>query len=107
MSCCGGFSTSTKTVTEPVTGPSTHTVDLSWTASTTPDVTGYNVYRAVYTSSCGSFSKINAALIGSTSYKDSDVNDGTAYCYATTAVDTSNQESGYSNVVSDIQIPAS
>jgi hypothetical protein len=31
---------------------------------------------------------------------------GTSYCYATTGVDTSNQESGYSNVVSNVQIPA-
>jgi fibronectin type 3 domain-containing protein len=42
----------------------------------------------------------------STLYTDSVVVDGTSYCYATTAVDSSNQESGYSNIVSNIQIPA-
>src|SRR5215831_16033153 len=70
---CGGVSTSTKTVTG--TGPpaSTHTVDLSWVASTSADVTGYNIYRAVYSSACGPLSKINTALVATTSYTDSTV----------------------------------
>jgi len=38
-------------------------------------------------------------------YVDANVADGTKYCYATTAVNTSSQESGYSNVVSNVQIP--
>jgi fibronectin type 3 domain-containing protein len=42
----------------------------------------------------------------STLYTDSSVTNGSVYCYATTAVDTSNIESGYSNVVSNVQIPA-
>jgi hypothetical protein len=79
---------------------------LSWTASTSSDLSGYNIYRAVYTTSCGSFTKINAALNASVTYTDTVVVDGTNYCYATTAVNTSNEESGYSNIVSDVQIPA-
>ena len=54
----------------------------------------------------GSFSKVNSTLDTSTLYTDSTVVNSTSYCYATTAVDTSNQESGYSNVVSNVQIPA-
>jgi hypothetical protein len=104
---CAGVSTSTKTVTVTGTGASTHTVDLSWVASTSADVMGYNVYRAVYSDACGSLSKINTVLVATTSYTDSTVTNGTSYCYATTAVDTSNRESGYSNIVSDVQIPAS
>ena len=107
MTGCAGFSRSTKTVTDPGTGSSTHTVNLSWNASTSADVRGYNVYRAVYTNSCGAFSKINPMPIASTLYVDSEVKDGASYCYATTAIDTSDQESGYSNIVVDIQIPAS
>jgi fibronectin type 3 domain-containing protein len=42
----------------------------------------------------------------STSYTDSVVVNGTSYCYAATAVDSSNQESGYSNIASNVQIPA-
>jgi fibronectin type 3 domain-containing protein len=79
---------------------------LTWNASTSPNISGYNIYRAVYVSSCGGYSKVNGATLDSaTTYTDSAVTDGTNYCYATTAVDSTNAESGYSNVVSDVQIP--
>jgi fibronectin type 3 domain-containing protein len=103
---CAGTSKSPNPPTDPGVGSSTHTVGLSWTASVSSDVRGYNVFRAVYTNSCGSFSRINIALITNTSYTDSNVDSGASYCYATTAVDISNLESGYSNVVTDVQIPA-
>ncbi|MGA7513848.1 MAG: fibronectin type III domain-containing protein [Candidatus Sulfotelmatobacter sp.] len=104
---CGGWSSSTSaTPTGPgATTPSTHTVNLSWTASTSSEVSGYNIYRATYTDSCGSFSKINYTANTSTSYTDSEVADGTSYCYATTAVNTRNEESGYSNIAINVQIP--
>jgi len=99
----------TSTTTETLTGtgvqPSTHSVALSWNASSSQNISGYNVYRASYTTSCGSFSKINNVLDTGTLYTDLSVTNGSAYCYATTAVDTSNVESGYSNIVSNIQIP--
>jgi fibronectin type 3 domain-containing protein len=81
-------------------------VSLTWNASSSTDVSGYNIYRAPYTSTCGSFAKINPSLNAGTAYTDSNVTDGSSYCYAATTVDTSNNESGYSNIVSDIQIPA-
>ncbi|MGC1450310.1 MAG: choice-of-anchor D domain-containing protein [Candidatus Sulfotelmatobacter sp.] len=97
------------TTTEALTGTGTpapvHTVNLSWNASTSSNISGYNIYRAVFTTSCGSYAKINSVLDTSTLYSDSAVIDGTAYCYGSTAVNTSNQESGYSNIVSNIQIP--
>jgi hypothetical protein len=83
-----------------------HTVSLSWNASTSSNIAGYNIYRAGYTASCGSYSMINSVLDTTTLYTDSNVIDGTAYCYATTAVNTSGQESAYSNIVSNVQIPA-
>ena len=83
----------------------TYSVNLSWTGSTSPNISGYNIYRAVYTTSCGAFSKINSSLIASTVYTDTAVVDGTNYCYATTAVNKSNEESPYSNIVSNVQIP--
>ncbi len=97
--------------TEALTGTGTaapvHDVALSWDASTSQNISGYNVYRAVYTNSaCGSFSKINPSLNASTLYTDSVVVDGTSYCYATTAVNSSNEESSYSNIVPNVQIPA-
>jgi fibronectin type 3 domain-containing protein len=79
---------------------------LSWTASTSSNVSGYNIYRAVWAnSSCSSFSKINSSLNAGTAYTDSTVSNGTSYCYAATAVDSGNSESGYSNIVSNLLIP--
>jgi fibronectin type 3 domain-containing protein len=96
----------TETVTGTGTAAPTYTVNLSWNASTSSEVSGYNIYRAVYTTSCQSFSKINSVLNTRTLYSDSVVADGTSYCYATTAVNSSNEESGYSNTASNVQIPA-
>jgi len=74
-----------------------HIVDLSWNASTTGSITGYNVYRAI--SASGPFSKINPSLDTSLSYSDGSVQSGKTYYYATTAVDSSGQESSYSNQI--------
>jgi hypothetical protein len=99
-------STTTAAATGTGTAAPTHTVSLSWSASTSPSISGYNIYRAIYLSSCGSYSKMNGStLITLTTYSDSSVTDGTHYCYATTAVNSSSEESGYSNIVSDVQIP--
>ncbi len=97
--------------TESLTGTGeaapTYDVALSWNASTSSNISGYNIYRAVYSNStCGSFSKLNPSLNDSTLYTDSVVVDGTSYCYAATAVNSSNEESAYSNIVSNVQIPA-
>lgn len=100
----------TSSTIESVTGTGSaapvHSVNLSWSGSSSANVSGYNVYRAVFSSSCGSFSRINGLLNTATAYTDASVTDGTSYCYATTAVNSSNEESPYSNVVSNIQIPA-
>jgi Abnormal spindle-like microcephaly-assoc'd, ASPM-SPD-2-Hydin len=98
-------STTIETLTGTGTPVPVHSVNLSWNASTSSGISGYNVYRAIYVSSCGSYSKINSVLNTSTLFTDSAVVDGTSYCYATTAVNSSNVESGYSNIVANIQIP--
>jgi hypothetical protein len=72
-----------------------HSVNLGWTASSSPDITGYNIYRG--TQSGGPYSKINASLNASTSYTDNTVSDGQTYYYVTTAVNSSEEESSYSN----------
>lgn len=99
-------STTGETLTGTGTAAPVHSVNLSWSASTSSNVSGYNIYRAAYASACGSFSKINSLLNTGTLYTDSAVVDGATYCYATTAVNTGNEESGYSNVVSKVQVPA-
>jgi len=103
---CGGWSSSTTaTPTAPgTTAPSTHSVDLSWTASTSSDVSGYNIYRAIYTDSCGSFSRISSIPNANTFYTDSEVVNGASYCYAATAVNSKNAESSYSNIATNVQI---
>jgi hypothetical protein len=75
------------------TAPTQHTVDLSWTASA--DAVGYNIYRS--TTSGGPYTMINSSLDGTTAYTDSTVTSGTTYYYVATAVNSSSEESGYSN----------
>jgi len=76
-----------------------HTVALNWTASTSSGVAGYNVYRS--TTSGSGYTKINSALVSGVSYTDSStLASGTTYYYVTTAVDSSGNESTYSNQTS-------
>jgi hypothetical protein len=103
----GQPSTTAESLTGSGTAAPTHTVNLSWNGSTSSGISGYNVYRALYANTaCGSFSKINSVLTTTTLYTDSNVVDGNSYCYAATAVNSSSQESGYSNIASNVQIPA-
>ena len=73
---------------------STHTVQLSWNASTST-VSGYNIYRG--TSNGGPYAKMNSALVMSLNYTDSSLASSTTYYYVTTAVDAAGIESAYSN----------
>lgn len=98
-------STQTEALSGTGAAASTHTVQLSWIASTSANTVGYNVYRSGYSKSCGSFSKINGLPNTTTAYVDSTVVSGNSYCYATTALDSSGQQSGYSNIVTNVQIP--
>ena len=72
-----------------------HTVSMTWTASTSANVTGYNIYRA--TTSGGPYTKVNSSLMAGTSYTDSTVQSGQTYYYVATAMDNTNAESSYSN----------
>jgi hypothetical protein len=85
--------------TETLTGSGTqkqsqHSVALSWDASTA-QVVGYNVHRGI--ASGGPYTKLNASVDASTAYTDSSVQNGQTYYYVTTAVDSRNVESVYSN----------
>ena len=71
-----------------------HTISLSWTGSTS-SVSGYNIYRS--STSGGPYAKVNSAMVPGTSFSDNNVQAGQTYFYVTTAVDSSNVESGYSN----------
>jgi hypothetical protein len=67
-----------------------HVVDLSWKASTSGNVAGYNVYRGT---DGVTWTKITASIIASTLYSDSTVANSTTYYYAATAVDIYGHES--------------
>jgi len=79
------------------TSPSSHSVALSWNASTST-VPGYNIYRN--TLSGGTYVRINSSPVVGLNYTDSTVQSGTTYYYVTTAVDSTGVESVNSNQVS-------
>jgi hypothetical protein len=77
--------------------PVQHSVALTWTASTST-ISGYNVYRGAV--SGGPYTKINSSPVAILTYSDSTVLSGSTYYYVTTAVDSSGDESVYSNAAS-------
>ncbi len=74
--------------------PSSHSVALSWSGSVSP-VEGYNIYRG--TQSGGPYVKLTASPTTATNFADTAVQSGSAYYYVATSVNSSSQESGYSN----------
>lgn len=86
---CGGHvaKASYKIVVKAATS---HVVGLTWDASTSNDVAGYNVYRGP---DGKKWTKLNAGLIASTYYDDSEVTDGSTYYYSAAAVSNSGEES--------------
>jgi len=86
------------------TPPPIHSVFLSWSASTSPNIIGYNIYRG--TASSGPYAQINSSLNASTTYTDNSVVDGQTYYYVTTAVNSNNQESAYSTPPQQAVIPS-
>jgi hypothetical protein len=82
--------------------PVVHSVVLTWGASVSPGVVGYDVYRG--TVSGGPYTLVTSTPVSGTSYTDASGQAGQTYYYVVTSVDASNTQSGYSNVVS-ITIP--
>jgi hypothetical protein len=76
----------------------THSVTLSWVASSSTGVVGYNVYRS--TVSGGPYTKVNGGLVAGTSWIDYNVVAGQTYYYVATSVNSSNTESSFSTGVS-------
>ena len=72
-----------------------HTVGLSWDASTSPNIVGYNIYRRP--SANGLYTKINSSLDPNATYSDTTVQSGETYYYVTTAIDNQGVESAYSH----------
>jgi hypothetical protein len=68
-----------------LSGAGTHDVILSWAASTTPGVVGYDVYRGT-TSGGPCPTQLNSLPINGTTYSDETVQAGQTYYYVVTAV---------------------
>ena len=82
-----------------LSGAGTHDVILTWTASTTSGVVGYDVYRG--TTSGGPYpTQLNSTPINGTTYTDETVQAGQTYYYVVTAVASDGIKSAYSNQVS-------
>jgi len=81
----------------PITfGADTITVTAEWGQSTSSDVAGYNIYRSEVSGS--GYVKLNETLINDTTFVDV-ILEGVekTFYYTVTAVDQSDNESGYSN----------
>jgi hypothetical protein len=72
--------------------PVSHSITVNWTASTSSNIVGYNVYRG--STSGGPYTQIG--FTGGTSYVDANVSSGQTYFYVVTAVDGRNKKSAYS-----------
>ncbi|MGA9144207.1 MAG: choice-of-anchor D domain-containing protein [Candidatus Acidiferrales bacterium] len=77
---------------------SSHSVTLSWDASTSSEVAGYHVYRG--TVSGGPYSILTSSAVSVTEYTDSSVQAGHVYYYVVRSVDSSGVESTNSSQVS-------
>jgi len=62
-----------------------HSATLTWTASTTPSVTGYNVFRSQTSGTFGA-APLNASLVTGTTYTDTTVAAGQTYYYVVQSV---------------------
>jgi len=65
---------------------SSHYMALTWTASNSPSIVGYNVYRG--SQSGGPYSLLTPAPINALAYTDSAVISGSTYFYVVTTVGT-------------------
>ena len=70
---------------------------LHWQANTEPDLAGYRIYYGTSSRSYGPYIPVDK---NTTSYTINNLTEGQTYYFALTAVDTSGNESGYSQEVS-------
>jgi hypothetical protein len=79
----------------PTPAPAVHTVSVTWNASTTSSLAGYNVYRG--TVSGGPYSRITSTPTAALQFTDNAVTAGQTYFYVVTALSGNGVESVTSN----------
>jgi hypothetical protein len=77
---------------------SSHSVQLSWLASSSSSVVGYNVYRSA--NSSASFAKLNSSVIAGLAFADNTVQPSQTYLYEVTTVGSDGVESTPCSAVS-------
>jgi hypothetical protein len=77
-------------------------VDLTWAPNSEGDVAGYNVFRRTNE---GGWQKLNPNLVQVSSFRDENIQPGTKYQYAVSAVDLRGNESPRSSVTSE-EVPS-
>ena len=82
-----------------LTATAQHSVLLNWTASLSPNLMNYKVYRG--TTSGGPYGVVTTLGLV-INYMDSNIQSPQTYCYVTTAVDNAGAESGCSNEASAV-----
>ncbi len=81
-----------------------HSIDLSWTPNTEPDLAGYLVYRRQISASGtldGPVTRLNETPLPAPAYRDHTAVPGQRYAYQITAIDTSGNESTPSTAVEE------
>jgi hypothetical protein len=88
-----------------LSGAGTHDVVLTWTASGTSGVAGYNVYRGTI-SGGESSTPLNSTPISGTSYTDENVTAGALYYYVITAVASNNSTQSADSAETSAHVPS-
>jgi hypothetical protein len=96
VSFVSNASNSPATITVSGAGVLQHSVDVSWSASTSANIVSYNVYRA--TLSGGPYTLVGSS--STTAFTDNAVASGVTYFYVVTAIDNTGVESMFSNQAS-------
>jgi len=76
------------------------TVRLQWAGNLESDLAGYHVYRSKYEQ--GPFERISNGLLIENNFTDTAVINDTTYYYAVTAIDSSDNESRFSEIIQAI-----
>jgi hypothetical protein len=84
-------------------GGTCHPTTLSWTASTSANIVGYNVYRT--TTSGSNYTKLNSSPLTGTGYADATTQPGTTYYYVATSVNSGGSESSFSSPPAQVTVP--
>jgi len=82
-----------------LSGSGIHNVNLSWTASSTSGIVGYDIYRGT-TSGGESSTPLNSTPVSGTTFTDEAVTAGTTYFYTVTAVGADDVQSSASGETS-------